>query len=96
MLEGLDLRGIERLLLDTRNSVLLKQRQIKVEYAFVSEDAARYLVDIGIKLVGVGYLSTEQYRREGHPTHPTHHILLCAGVVIVEGLNLTEVPAGDY
>ena len=62
-------------------------------YAFVSADAARYLVDMGIKLVGIDYLSIEEYQKEGRPTH---HILLEAGVVIVKGLNLTGVPAGDY
>ncbi len=93
LLERLDLKGVERLLLGTRNSALLKQRHLEPDYAFVSEDAARYLVDMGIKLVGVDYLSIEQYQKEGHPTH---HILLGAGVVIVEGLYLTDVPSGDY
>lgn len=93
LLERLDLKDVKRLLLGTRNSALLKQRQFEPDYAFVSEDAARYLVDMGIKLVGVDYLSIEQYQKEGHPTH---HILLGAGVVIVEGLYLTDVPSGDY
>lgn len=93
LLERLDLNDVKRLLLGTRNSALLKQRQLEPDYAFVSEDAARYLVDMGIKLVGVDYLSIEQYQKEGHPTH---HILLGAGVVIVEGLYLTDVPSGDY
>lgn len=93
LLERLDLKDVKRLLLGTRNSALLKQRQLEPDYAFVSEDAARYLVDMGIKLVGVDYLSIEQYQKEGHPTH---HILLGAGVVIVEGLYLTDVPSGDY
>ncbi len=93
LLEGLDLKGVERLLLGTRNSALLKQRQHEPDYAYVSENAARYLVDTGIKLVGVDYLSIEEYQKEGRPAH---HILLEAGVVIVEGLDLTAVPSGDY
>ncbi len=93
LLEGLELTGVERLLLGTRNSALLGQRQVEVDYAFVSEDAARYLVDTGIKLVGVDYLTIDEYQKEGRPAH---HILLGAGVVIVEGLNLTGVPPGDY
>jgi len=93
LLEGLDLKGVERLLFGTRNSALLKQRQFEQDYAFISEDAARYLVDMGIKLVGVDYLSVDQYQDK---TRPAHHTLLGAGVVIVEGLNLTGVPAGDY
>ena len=93
LLGGLELTGVERLLLGTRNSALLGQRQVEVDYAFVSEDAARYLVDTGIKLVGVDYLTIDEYQKEGRPAH---HILLGAGVVIVEGLNLTGVPPGDY
>ena len=93
LLEGLDLKGVERLLFGTRNSALLKQRQFEQDYAFISEDAARYLVDMGIKLVGVDYLSVDQYQDK---TRPAHHTLLRAGVVIVEGLDLTGVPAGDY
>ena len=93
LLERLNLKGIERLLFGTRNSALLKQRQFEQDYAFISEDAARYLVDMGIKLVGVDYLSVDQYQDK---TRPAHHTLLGAGVVIVEGLDLTGVPAGDY
>ena len=93
LLEGLDLKGVTRLLLGTRNSARLKQGQLDLDYAFVSADAARYLVDMGIKLVGVDYLSIEEYQREGWPTHRS---LLGAGVVIVEGLDFTGVPPGDY
>ncbi len=93
LLAGLELKGVERLLLDTRNSALLKRRQFEQDYAFISEDAAHYLVDIGIRLVGIDYLSVDQYQNKGRPTH---HILLGAGVVIVEGLDLTGVPPGDY
>lgn len=92
-LAELDLKGVTRLLLGTRNSALLKQRKLDMDYAFVSAEAARYLVDIGIRLVGVDYLSIEEYQKQGRPAH---HILLEAGVVIVEGLDLSEVPAGDY
>ena len=93
LLEGLELTNVTRLLLGTRNSALLRQGRFDVDYASVSEDAAQYLVDKGIKLVGIDYLSIEEYHKEGHPTH---RILLEAGVVIVEGLDLTQVPPGDY
>ena len=93
LLEKLDMKGIERVLFGTRNSALLKRKQLEPDYAYVSEDAASYLVDTGIKLVGIDYLSIEQYHKEGHPTHNT---LLKAGMVIVEGLDLSGVPQGDY
>ena len=48
---------------------------------------------MGIKVVGVDYLSVDQYQ---DMARPAHHILLGAGVVIIEGLDLTGVPPGDY
>jgi arylformamidase len=88
----LDLSGVKRLLLGTRNSSLLQQDHTS-DYSFITGDGARYLVEKGIELVGIDYLSIEEYKKEGYPTH---HILLEAGVVIVEGLDLSEVPTGDY
>ncbi|MDY6892422.1 MAG: cyclase family protein [Chloroflexota bacterium] len=93
VLEGLDLSGVTRLLLGTCNSALLQQAHLDMDYAFVAADAARYLVEIGIQLVGIDYLSIEEYQKEGRPTH---NILLESGIVIVEGLNLAGVPSGDY
>jgi arylformamidase len=93
LLEGLDLKGVERLLFGTPNSAMLKQSQFEQDYIFISEDAANYLVDMRIKLVGVDYLSVDQYQDKARPAH---HILLGAGVAIVEGLDLTGVPPGDY
>jgi len=93
LLEKLDWQGVERVLFGTRNSALLKGRAVDLDYAFVSEDASRYLVELDIKLVGIDYLSIEEHQKEGRPTH---NILLGAGLVIVEGLDLTGVPQGDY
>jgi len=80
-------------LFGTRNSALLTQQSFEQNYTAISEDAAHYLMDMGIKLVGIDYLSIEKYHNE---SRPVHHILLGAGVVIIEGLDLTGVPSGDY
>ena len=93
ILDRLDLKGVSRVLFGTGNSALLRKESFDTGYTSVSADAARHLVNMRMKLVGVDYLSIEEYKREGHPTH---HILLGAGVVIIEGLDLTDVPAGDY
>lgn len=93
LLETLGLSSVGRLLLGTRNSALLRQPEHTTDYIPVSEDGACYLVEMGIKLVGIDYLSIEEYKKEGYPTHRT---LLKAGVVIVEGLDLSGVPAGNY
>ena len=83
-----------RLLIKTRNSELWKQQEKKFlkEYVALEGEAAQYLVDRGVKLVGVDYLSVAPY----DATHTTHQILLQAGIVVVEGLNLSAVTQGRY
>jgi arylformamidase len=87
--------GIKRVLFKTRNSVLWKRSGSRFEqqYAYLDLEAATHLVEQGVRLVGIDYLSIEQFKQEGHPTH---RALLSKGVVIVEGLNLNDVPAGKY
>jgi arylformamidase len=95
-LDSLDLpAGTERLLFHTRNSDFWREESpvFTEDYVAVTADGAQWLVDHGIRLVGIDYLSVE---RRGTPGHPTHKTLLGAGVVIVEGMNLDGVAAGDY
>jgi arylformamidase len=93
LLQAAKLDGVERILIKTRNSGTLTTQPFREDFTFVAPDGAEYLVSLGVKLVGVDYLSVEQFR-SGH--HKTHKTLLGAGVVIVEGLDFTNVPAGDY
>jgi arylformamidase len=58
----------------------------------VTADGARWLVDLGLQLVGADTLSIEPATEH----YPVHHILLGAGVVIVEGLDLSAATAGTY
>ncbi len=87
--------GCERVLFKTRNSDLWNdmEHEFRLDYVSVTPDGAQNLVDRGVRLVGVDYLSVEAYDLEGNGTHRT---LLGAGVVIVEGLDLRDVDAGDY
>jgi arylformamidase len=88
----------ERILFKTANSPRCWQNDAFVnDFVFVTRDAAQFLVDVGVILVGVDYLSV------GSPMDPekamrpdTHQILLGAGLYLIEGLNLTSVKAGDY
>ena len=95
LLQKHDLRGVERVLIHTRNSSFVNDPTFHPDFTFVAPDAAEYMVSIGIKLVGVDYYSVEQFR-SGH--HKTHRTLLQHGVVIVEGLDFSRVPpgGGDY
>jgi arylformamidase len=90
-----DLSGVTRVLLKTRNSSWLASgsTEFHPDYTYVAPDGAEYLASIGMRLVGVDYLSVEQFH-SGH--HRTHRILLERGIVIVEGLLLSEPPAGSY
>jgi arylformamidase len=92
-LEALGLRDDLRVLLKTRMSGQLQKRAFQDDFVYLTEDAATYLAQVGIKLVGIDYLSIEKF---GSTDYPAHHALLGAGVVIVEGLDLSEVEAGDY
>jgi|YNPNPStandDraft_1061719.scaffolds.fasta_scaffold43354_1 arylformamidase len=83
-----------RLLFKTRNSSLWARgvREFQTDFVAIPEDGARWLAARGIRLVGVDYLSVAPYRLGT----PTHRVLLQAGVVVVEGLDLSEVEAGPY
>ena len=59
----------------------------------VSEEGARWLIDRGVRLVGTDFISIEG---AGDPTYPVHRALLGAGIVVVEGLDLRDVPPGRY
>lgn len=87
------LREDIRVLLKTPNSRLWSSTTFHEDYAHVTEEGARYLVEQGVKLVGVDYLSVEQFKKPGAPAH---HTLLSNGVIIIEGLNLAEAEAGMY
>src|SRR5262245_12125169 len=92
-LAGCDLSGVERVLFHTRNSAFWNGEGFRKDFTHLLPEAAEFLVERGIKLVGTDYLSIEKFH-SGH--HRTHLTLLAKNVVIVEGLNLSEVPPGDY
>jgi len=86
--------GTKRLLFKTKNSELWTRgvREFKRDYVALTADAARWVVDRDIRLVGVDYLSVQRFQ----DSPLTHEILLKAGVIIVEGLNLAKVEPGEY
>ncbi len=92
-LEALDLRDDLRVLLKTRMSPLMQKPGFHEDHVYLTQDAAAYLAQAGIKLVGFDYLSIE---RPGSAEFPAHRALLGAGVVVVEGLDLSEVEPGEY
>lgn len=86
--------GVDRLLLRTRNSDRWSGgRTFLDDYVAVSPEGARWLLDRGVRLVGIDFLSIE---RSPDRTYPVHRSLLGAGVVIVEGLDLSDVTPELY
>ncbi|MCZ8104148.1 MAG: cyclase family protein [Microcystis aeruginosa Ma_OC_H_19870700_S124] len=94
MLDKLGLpSGVERLLIRTRNSALWGQvAEFRPDFVALTADAAQWVVERGIRLIGVDYLSVQRFQ-DGPETHI---ILLKSEVVIIEGLNLTNVTPGEY
>ena len=88
----------ERILFKTVNSPRCWQTDAFVnDFVFITRDAAQFLVDAGVILVGVDYLSVGSPMDPDKAMRPdTHQILLGAGLYLIEGLNLTAVKAGDY
>jgi arylformamidase len=87
----------KRILIKTSNSQLWNDQTQKFTRDFVAVDAsaARWCVERGMRLVGVDYLTIEPQGPE-KAGYPTHHTLLGAGVVIIEGLDLRGIAAGRY
>lgn len=83
-----------RILFKTRNSAYWhsKEKSFQSDFVGLSADAAQVMVDRGVKLVGIDYLSIAPYKQ----SRPTHQILLNAGIIILEGLDLSAVSQGRY
>ena len=90
-----DWRGAERVIFRTRSAIggWMHSATFHKDFAYIAPDAAQQLADAGVKLVGVDYISAEQF---GAPAPLAHRALLGKGIPIVEGLQLDSIPAGDY
>ena len=88
------IRRGERVLFKTRNSRRAWETEsFDEDFVYISKEAAQYLVDRGVRTVGVDYLSVGGFKKDGLETHL---ILLGAGVWIIEGLDLTQAKPGRY
>lgn len=94
IVDRLDLRGVTRVLFKTRNSRFwAESSHFRTDFTYLETEAARALVDLGVRLVGIDYLSVERCDFD-QPT--THWTLLGNNVIVVEGLDLTGIDPGDY
>jgi len=89
-----DLRTIPKVLFKTRNSRLLKEwgDQFNPDYVALDASGAQFLSEFHLDMIGVDTLSVAAYNDEMIP----HQILLEKEIVLLEGINLSEAPAGIY
>jgi arylformamidase len=88
----LAIQGEDRVLFKTRNSKLLHEDKYDPSFAAFSVDGAEALVDAGVRLVGLDYLSAAHADEQV----PVHRAFLDHGVVLLEGVDLSQVPPGRY
>ena len=88
-------RGAERVLFRTRSSIRqwMRSATFHRDFAYIAADAAQLLADAGVQLVGIDYISAEQF---GAPAPVSHRILLGKGIPIIEGLLLEGIQPGHY
>lgn len=93
-LQQLTLLNDVRILFKTRNSHLWSNhKHFSKKYIYITPEAAQYLIDEGIKLIGFDYHSIERF---GDETFPAHRLLLSNQIILIEGLDLLQVDEGHY
>ena len=88
-LESLSIEKDDFILLKTKNSY---DEEFNFEFIALGESGAKYVSEIGINGVGIDGLGVER----AQPGHPTHRTLFSNDVIVIEGLRLKDVPAGEY
>ena len=91
-LDGYQIEPGQAVLFKTKNSDLPRER-FHENFVYIEPDVARWLVDMGVSLVGIDYLSVERY---DDIDFPVHRILLGAGALILEDVDLRSAPPGRY
>lgn len=95
-IESFEITQGERIILKTKNTDVFDCKELLEEYITIDYNAAMCLVAKKVKLVGIDYLTIELPRHMRKPGLSVHKILLDAGIVVLEGLNLAEATAGTY
>ena len=92
-LEAWDIKRGERILLKTANSALWRKPGFHKRFVHLQAAAAKFLACAGIRAIGIDYLSIGGYKKD---EAEVHRVLLASGIWIIEGLDLSRTPTGDY
>lgn len=92
-LKEVNLKDRLRVLFKTRNSKLLDNNKLTKDFVYIDKEAASYLIEKGVKLIGLDYFTVDRIEDEDKPAHKE---LLGNDVVVIEGINLLNVDPGEY
>jgi arylformamidase len=80
-------------LFKTRNSALWGDRDFRKDYVYLTKGAAELLRDRDVAAVGLDYIIPDEFE---NLERPVHHVLFRKNIILLEGLDLGHVSAGDY
>lgn len=92
-LKDKNLEQVDKVIFKTCNSALWQQNAFNPDFIGLEPDAAQYLVDCGVNLVGIDYLSIQPFSSIDCTVHT---ILLKNDVLILEGVNMTGIEDNEY
>ncbi len=94
-LKTIDLKKYKRIIFKTQNSKkkLLSKKNFTKNYVYITKDGAKYLAAKKIKLIGIDYLSIEDYNSKNSYAHK---IITKNDIIILETLDLSKVIPGKY
>jgi arylformamidase len=92
-LQAYNIKQGDRVLFKTRNSALLTRKEFDPSFTYLMPEAAEYLAEIGIRTLGLDYLTIDPY---GSNDFKAHYILLKKEIIIIEGIDLSVVQPGEY
>lgn len=92
-LKSLAIKNCERVIFKTINSTYWKRAEFTKDFVYITKEAADYVAENNVKLIGIDYLSVDQF---DNMHADAHHILLKKGVIIIEGLDLNRIEPGNY
>lgn len=92
-LERFNWKGVVRVLFKTDNSGHWQDGTFYEEFVYLQPGGAEFLVERGVRLVGIDYLSIDKFKSD---SHPAHMVLMMKNILILEGLNLNNIAPGEY
>lgn len=92
-LERFNWKGVERVLFKTENSGHWQDGRFYEEFVYLQPSGAVFLVEQGVRLVGIDYLSIDKFKSD---SHPAHRVLMEKNILILEGLNLNNIAPDEY